>query len=1217
MSHKECPECNAALVCPGHGAVQQPLVSPCPQRRGGLWVSVHDAAGVEVPGVPVAVDGRTATTDATGLAAFDPLEQGSYSIELGTLPPAVAERFAPPAVPRLEGVTVTKGKIELADMVLRRRPTLEVQVSPATDAEVIVTHGGSGESRSAKTSDGVVDFGVVDVGVYNVRVQRNGDGNDEHEAEQANVEVDYGDNESVAVQLADVVNPVIEVDDHREALAVRGGRLTVTLRADAPFGGRGQLRVTAGAAHIRVYQGQQALAMLQNRHDFPAIDEDGVQVELEAVSASVLDGVTLEWELFSDVIQTGAAQSTDLTAIEATLVIHDGTDQPLARAVATGSGRVLFRGTDPRPRAKITVTCQPAHFEDQLRLVDRSGDAVALFPAAAGGALKPLPHRLDSPLPPQLYVEGIRTSARAGADALDLAIIDVTDQADHVVLTVVEASLEVCGPRPDEGEPPPLAGAAKRNPGRALVGQSWNHASPRVRVRVRKTPTDAPCTLRLRAGNTIALLPNEQHTAGEIATALPKSITATAFNQAHTASGDGLVLWAEGVSLAATPTLLSLDIEHVANDCDAVGFTVDMATIDVTVARRDTAGLTGEVRVELHRPQGDAVLFSEPVGADGQVQFRVPPGPYRVGVVPADGLPEAAFRILRKADPAAGPADAPPPLTASIQAEIGTPISQIYELAPPYEKVQFIGYRMITGMYKGTDQPGNNEGADVAIDRDMTARCDLMKAAIDHAYGLEVDDDPTTLKVFMAPEFFFRGKKGAYPFETLSKIPDQMRQETSRDKYKDWMFVLGTGIGSIEQGEIERIQGTNTGNSKNFVTLAYTCESVDPLCAAGTDWTVHLSKITTLKSWNLGTSIIDGTSWKGLPGGRVRVELRCTDVPKFPTKRKYMGLFGKPTLPGFRLSLREPMGGRTHAVPNPEVNHCSGSVEFDCATPPPDTAKGWKGWLIDQGKFRGYISQSEDLGGGRYRVTFDRLTQQAPTNGRAVTLINPPQSEIFNVAFVQQGGADTSTSSNGHGFRDASIIKESISSIDFEGLNFGEFEFNEEHRHLATLDGDPLTRLLPTQGSTDELGIAVADANMNEATDHGLGGGSIFTMHDIRFGLEVCLDHAKRRLVKHRTNEATPGEREVQVQLIPSCGMEIVATSCLPNTLVFNADRVHVGASADGGASRLTVPAYSPTPIPTGIDPGMYFPQFAEYPAAIAVYPAQDKPTPSTVPPAV
>ncbi|MCB9714269.1 MAG: hypothetical protein H6712_10455 [Myxococcales bacterium] len=1211
MTHKQCPECSEALVCPGHGAVQRPLVASCPQKRGGLWVSVHDKAGVEAPGIPVEVDGRTATTDATGLAAFDPLDEGSYSVKLGTLPPAVAERFAPPAATSIDGVTVTKGKIALAELVLRRRPTLKVQVSPPVAAEVTITHG-DGDEQRAKTKDGTVDFGTVEAGRYTIAVARvrEGDRDGEQHVEHAEVDLDYDDAESVEVQIAGVVNPVIDIDGNRTALAVDGHRLTATLRADAPFQGRGQLRITAGAGHIRVL-GDDGNALAQP-YDFRGIDEDGVTVQLEATSASAIDGVTLEWELFGDGIECGDPATEDLTAVRATLVIDDRAGQPVPRNVARDNGRVLAKCESPERRARVTVSCEPAEYEGQLTIRDRKGTNLALYTAATDGNALPLPHVLQLPLEPgdgELYVEGIQPSAATRDDALDLAIDELADRADYVVLTVVEATLEVCGPRQDGAEPTPLAEADKRAPGQALAAQGWNHASPRARVRVRKAPADATCTLRLRHEDAVvAVFDAEHHADGVDAMALPHTITPNAFDQAHAETGDGLVLWAEGQNEAAAPKLLSLDVVDVVDDCDAIGFTVGMATVDIEVTRRDGNPLTADaVKVQLFQTFEDELVEEATVGADGKAQLLVPPAPYRIAIVPDAASAEAALRLLRMpaaAGTAAAPAPTPEPLSAAVQVELDTPTSQSYELAPAYTKIQLVAYQIETGKYIGQDDA---KGDPAAVQRDMDARCALMKEAIATAHTLdEIDDDPTTLKIFMAPEFYFRGRKGGYPVEELSRIPEQMRQETDKADYDDWMFVFGTAIGSMEQSEASTRPGTNVQEddvNERLVAFRYECMPGDPIASVKTDWSLHLKATGFFKSTNKGTVQIYDVQKRITSSGKVEVILWCQNVPKFPTTRKSMGFFGTPA-PGFALSLERPGVPARLAVPNPEVTFCGGKLDLQCAEAPEI------GWVIDQGKFRGHIFGVEALPTGGYRVQFDRLTNQLPKNGVDVTLTKPREVEIFNVAFVQQGGTARSMGSDGNGFRDVTIYKESISSIDFEGMDFFKPDFNEEHRHLATLDDDPLTRLLPTTGSTDMLGMDPADANDDEETTHGLGGGSVFTMHDIRFGLEVCLDHAKQRLVTYHEDVATAGERQVQVQLIPSCGMEIDHDSCIPGSLVFNVDRYWIKAATNGGTGTLEPEAAYQAPVPAGIKRSQYFPSDG----ILAVYLAQDKPPAATVP---
>jgi hypothetical protein len=85
---------------------------------------------------------------------------------------------------------------------------------------------------------------------------------------------------------------------------------------------------------------------------------------------------------------------------------------------------------------------------------------------------------------------------------------------------------------------------------------------------------------------------------------------------------------------------------------------------------------------------------------------------------------------------------------------------------------------------------------------DVKARITQMSEAIDTAYLMyetkyagpnKLDK---TLKIFMGPEFFFRGINGAYDLEIISDILPELRKKTSDAKYKDWLFVFGTAIGA-------------------------------------------------------------------------------------------------------------------------------------------------------------------------------------------------------------------------------------------------------------------------------------------------------------------------------------------------------------------------------------------------------------------------------------
>lgn len=128
-----------------------------------------------------------------------------------------------------------------------------------------------------------------------------------------------------------------------------------------------------------------------------------------------------------------------------------------------------------------------------------------------------------------------------------------------------------------------------------------------------------------------------------------------------------------------------------------------------------------------------------------------------------------------------------------------------------YRKVQMIGFALST-------TPGNlhsieetsDDGRYLGIDdvkKDISARLDLVKQVIESAYEMH-DKNSDVLKIFTIPEFFFRGNKGAY-FGTPDSIFNNYFQDfissvLSQEKYKNWIFVLGTLITSnmkIEQDQ--------------------------------------------------------------------------------------------------------------------------------------------------------------------------------------------------------------------------------------------------------------------------------------------------------------------------------------------------------------------------------------------------------------------------------
>lgn len=92
-----------------------------------------------------------------------------------------------------------------------------------------------------------------------------------------------------------------------------------------------------------------------------------------------------------------------------------------------------------------------------------------------------------------------------------------------------------------------------------------------------------------------------------------------------------------------------------------------------------------------------------------------------------------------------------------------------------------------------------NEGKsyDVLTDekKDLNERCNFVQALIEEAGKSEhINNNHDCLKVFMLPEFFFRGPKGGYSLESSQEIVNNLRKMVNSPEYKDWLFVFGTTV---------------------------------------------------------------------------------------------------------------------------------------------------------------------------------------------------------------------------------------------------------------------------------------------------------------------------------------------------------------------------------------------------------------------------------------
>lgn len=151
-----------------------------------------------------------------------------------------------------------------------------------------------------------------------------------------------------------------------------------------------------------------------------------------------------------------------------------------------------------------------------------------------------------------------------------------------------------------------------------------------------------------------------------------------------------------------------------------------------------------------------------------------------------------------------------------------------------YQNVQFIAYRVDTfpkqvkGTLKGFEIVDMNMLLPVyehlqqytGVEDDMTdiaLRCSLMEDAIRRAYeSAAVQKSAGCLKLFMAPEFYFRGTRGAYSVEAYLHIVERLRNFLKLDLFKDWLFVFGSCIAFSEKHEKDRPQGPSIAKDRGL-----------------------------------------------------------------------------------------------------------------------------------------------------------------------------------------------------------------------------------------------------------------------------------------------------------------------------------------------------------------------------------------------------------------
>lgn len=163
-----------------------------------------------------------------------------------------------------------------------------------------------------------------------------------------------------------------------------------------------------------------------------------------------------------------------------------------------------------------------------------------------------------------------------------------------------------------------------------------------------------------------------------------------------------------------------------------------------------------------------------------------------------------------------------------------------------YSNVQFVSWQLDTSPIETAPNVGEypglwnfNDGFSkldvVSQCYDIEARVEYLKKVINIAYDQVKSSNDDVLKIFIAPEFLFRGVAGAYVLDLLNgwgHAPEEFGIKGMRisenwpglfglmdmfledEKFKNWLFVIGSAIGAsfpVNNGVID----TNSGEVYN------------------------------------------------------------------------------------------------------------------------------------------------------------------------------------------------------------------------------------------------------------------------------------------------------------------------------------------------------------------------------------------------------------------
>lgn len=199
--------------------------------------------------------------------------------------------------------------------------------------------------------------------------------------------------------------------------------------------------------------------------------------------------------------------------------------------------------------------------------------------------------------------------------------------------------------------------------------------------------------------------------------------------------------------------------------------------------------------------------------------------------------------LLSRGAPDAGKFGVVGKVVSTVTANLAGPAPGI---AGVYDAVQFVALELCTRTrgFEMSDLGDDDSYEGLRhLERDMKVRVDLLRQALEVAHrDPRIDTRPTTLKLFMAPECFFRGPSGAHAVNEIlgrtsdAGLPAWLGGLLAEDRWEHWVAVFGTmagccpavdefGMSSFEIYNVCIVQKGGAGGPSSRATIVKQCRS--------------------------------------------------------------------------------------------------------------------------------------------------------------------------------------------------------------------------------------------------------------------------------------------------------------------------------------------------------------------------------------------------------